>query len=122
MNNITIHGRITRDPELKTYTNRKNESGSMCNFTVAVNRSVGEDADFFNCTAFGKSGETISKWFHKGDGIVVSGEMQGNKKNDKTYWGIVVRNWDFAEKKDGASKPSNDVPNGFEELNEDVPF
>lgn len=122
MNNITIHGRLTRDPELKTYKNKKGETGSMCNFSVAVNRTMGEDADFFNCTAFGKSGENVSKWFHKGDGIVLSGEMQSNKKNDKTYWGIVVRNWDFAEKKDGASKASSDVPPSFDELNDAVPF
>lgn len=47
MNSINIYGRLVRDPELKAYTNSKGESNTMCNFTVAVNRRFGDDADFF---------------------------------------------------------------------------
>ena len=123
MNNIVIHGRLTRDPELKTYKTRKGDSGQICNFTVAVDKRIGEGADFFSCTAFGKSAENVNKWFHKGDGIVVSGEMTSNKKDDRTYWGISVQSWDFAEKKNtDASGSASDTPPTFEEVDESVPF
>lgn len=80
MNSINIYGRLVRDPELKAYTNSKGESNTMCNFTVAVNRRFGDDADFFNCTIFGKRAEVIDKFFRKASRIAVSGEMQCNKK------------------------------------------
>lgn len=126
MNNIVIHGRLTRDPELKSYTTKKGEPGQVARFGVAVNRRFGEETDFFDCSAFNKSGETIASCFHKGDGIVLSGEMQSRKTDDKTYWSIKVDSWDFAEKKgseNGAqSATGGNVPESMEEIDEDVPF
>lgn len=126
MNNIVIHGRLTRDPELKSYTTNKGEPGQVARFGVAVNRRFGEETDFFDCSAFNRSGETIAKWFHKGDGIVLSGEMQSRKTDDKTYWSVKVDSWDFAEKKgseNGAqSATGGNVPESMEEIDEDVPF
>ena len=132
MNNIVIHGRLTRDPESKSYTNSKGETGTMVSFSVAVNRRFGEEVDFFNCTCFGKSGEALAKWFRKGDGIVVSGEMQSSKGKKKdtekiTYWNLIVQNWDFAEKKDKDSSTQSSQPTGkpddtFEQIEEEVPF
>lgn len=131
MNNITIHGRLTRKPELKQYNNAKGEPGTLCKFSVAVNRRFGDEADFFDCTVFGRSGEAVEKYFDKGDGIVLSGEMQsrkGTREDTKnvTYWSIVVQSWDFAEKKNGSgssgSEPIDRGPQTFEEMEEDIPF
>lgn len=126
MNNIVIHGRLTRDPELKSYTTSKGEPGQVAQFGVAVNRRFGDEVDFFNCSVFGKSGEVVAKWFHKGDGIVLSGEMQSRKNDDKTYWGVKVDNWDFAEKKgaeNGAQAATGqNVPDSMEQIEEEVPF
>ena len=127
MNRITIHGFLTRDPELKTYTTARGDDGSVCNFSVAVNRNFGEDADFFTCKCFGKRGEAINKFMSKGSEILVSGEMQSRKYEDRegnkrTAWEILVGEFDFCGKR-GESKPSNDVPAGFEERDEDdLPF
>ena len=60
MNNVSLIGRLTKDPEL-----RHTQSGSpTTNFTLAVNRAFtnqqGErEADFINCVAWGKLAETI---------------------------------------------------------------
>lgn len=131
MNNITIHGRLTRKPELREYNNAKGDVNTLCRFSVAVNRRFGDETDFFDCTCFGKSGESIEKWFNKGDGIVLSGEMQSSKgrredTKNVTYWNIIVQNWDFAEKSGAASSGSapgpDRGPQTFEEMEEDIPF
>ncbi len=133
MNNITIHGRLTRDPEFGTYTTAKGETKSNCKFTVAVDRRIGEETDFFNCITFGALSNVIDKHFSKGKEIVVSGEMQCNpykaKDGTKRYpWSLVVNQFDFCgskKDKEGASK-QDDVPPGYEGSEmveeEDLPF
>ena len=75
MNSIIIHGRLVRDPELKT-----GGSGvEFCKFTVAVDRRKKDDpTDFFDCTAFGKTGAAIAQYLKKGREILVSGRMESN--------------------------------------------
>lgn len=97
MNSITIHGRLTRDPELKT-----SQAGTeFCRFSVASDRYNGKEkvADFFDCTAFGAKGVAISKFFQCGQDIVVVGEMTSNRTEKDgskvTYWGVAVRDFDF---------------------------
>ena len=75
MNSICIHGRLTRNPELKSYRNSKGADNSLCRFSVAVNRNYGDDADFFNCTVFGKRAEVIDKYFSKGSEIIIRGRI-----------------------------------------------
>lgn len=56
MNKIVICGRLTKDPELRT----TNNGTEVCGFTVAVDRRVKKndkkEADFIDCTAWGKPG------------------------------------------------------------------
>jgi single-strand DNA-binding protein len=111
MNHISIHGRLTRNPEMKSFEG-KNGTESLCNFSVAVDRSYGEETDFFNCSIFGKRAEVIHKFFSKGSEIALEGEMQMRTvtKDDekRTYWGIRVSNFDFCGKKsDADSKPKS---------------
>lgn len=125
MNNITLHGRLVRDPELKEIQ-VKDGSTSVCNFTVAVDRDYGEETDFFNCKSFGKAAEAINKFFHKGKEILLTGEMQCRKYKDKDgnnryAWEVAVRKFEFCGKKDDAA--ASDTPEGFEAINdEDIPF
>ena len=50
MNNVSLIGRLTKDPELRFAAG----SGSaVCRFTVAVNRQFKKDeTDFIGCVAF----------------------------------------------------------------------
>ena len=130
MNNITIHGRLTRDPELKDYKTKKGETGQTCKFSVAVDRRFGEETDFFSCVTFGKLSEVIDKYFSKGSEIVVSGEMQCNpyeaKDGTKKYpWTLVVSQFDFCggKKDKSGSSGQDDIPEGFEAVEDpDLPF
>lgn len=105
LNTIMIHGRLTRDPELK-----QTQSGvSVCGFSVAVDRSYarqGEEkqTDFFSVTAWRGLAEMISKYFTKGKEIVVWGAMQSRKYtdkngNDRTAWEILANGVDFCGSK-----------------------
>lgn len=120
LNHIAIHGRLVRDPE-----NRQTPSGvSVCNFTVAVDRSFtrqGEEkqTDYFDCVAWRGLADTISKYFTKGKEIVVLGEMQSRKWQDKegnnrTAWEIIASGVDFCGSKsnssnDGVTAPATDA-------------
>lgn len=80
LNKVIIMGRLTRDPEMRQTT-----SGvTMCRFSVAVdrqfkNQQTGErEADFINCVAWRQTAEFISRYFHKGNMILV----EGNLRND----------------------------------------
>jgi len=128
MNQIIIHGRLTRDPETKTVS-VKNETTTVCKFSVAVDRTFGEGADFFNCQAWGKTGEIVDKFFNKGKEIIVSGSMECNpfdgKDGKKVYpWQLNVARIEFCgSKKDSAGAAPN-LPDGIElaEDDDDIPF
>ena len=67
MNQVGLVGRITKDPELRYY----NEKRPYAVFTLAINRSYKNnqgnvDADFIQCTAWGRLAETIAKHCGKG--------------------------------------------------------
>ena len=77
MNNVTLVGRLTRDPELRTVS-----TGNMtCSFSIAVNRQFtnasGErETDFINCVIWGKQAENLCKYCTKGSLIGVQGRIQ----------------------------------------------
>ena len=83
---VIIVGNITRDPEL-----RSTPSGTqVCGFSVAVNRNYRdgsgeqkENVSFFDCSAWGKSGELIAQYAKKGSGILVSGRLEQRSWEDK---------------------------------------
>ena len=127
MNKIIIKGRLTHDPEL-----RNTDSGvPVCSFDVAVNRRFDkETADFFRCTAWRKTGEIVSQYFTKGKEILLSGEMQSRKYEDKEgnkriAWDINVDEIDFCgNKSDNVAAHSDQpafVPDPIEG-DEDLPF
>ena len=111
LNFSAIHGRLTRDVEV-----RRTGSGiSVANFTVAVDRDVkGQDGnketDFFDCVAWRGTADFVSKYFHKGSQIIVAGKMQSRKWTDKngqsrTSWELVADNIYFCgSKQDNAQQ------------------
>lgn len=135
MNRVIEIGRTTKDIELKT-----TPSGtSVVSFSIAVKRNFknGEgnyDSDFFDCTAFNKLAETISKYVHKGDMLGVVGRLQTrsytNKEgNNRKVTEIVVEEIEFlTPKKEDPVKVDfkmEDVdPFSFKEFGDDeeLPF
>ena len=81
LNNVFLIGRLTRDMEIK-YSN-----GGMAigRFSLAVNRSKKtgdkweDEANFFDCTLFGKTAETMNQYLTKGKQVAVSGELRQSR-------------------------------------------
>jgi single-strand DNA-binding protein len=80
INNVTLVGRLARDPELK----KTNSGKSVCSFSVAVSRDY-KDAegnyptDFINCVAWEQRADYLSQYAHKGDLIGVIGSWETRK-------------------------------------------
>ena len=91
MNKVILIGRLTRDPEVR-YGQGGNQT-AVARFSIAVDRRFkreGEpDADFFNCTAFGKQAEFVERYLHKGTKMVVVGRIQNdnytNREGQQVY-------------------------------------
>lgn len=109
LNKIIVHGRITKDIELK----RTNSGKGVTNFSVAVDRDRknpdGErDVDFLDVVAWDKTAEFISKYFSKGSEIVLSGRLQVRTWKDEAGSSrraaeIVVESVDFCGTKKESS-------------------
>ncbi len=85
MNKVILMGRLTRDPEVR-YTQTNNTL--VATFSIAVNRRFVREgdtvtADFFNVTAWSKTGEFVSKYFKKGQQVAVVGRLQNRNWDDQ---------------------------------------
>lgn len=95
-------GRLARDPEVRV------GEKTIGRFSIAVDRrfkAEGQpEADFFNCTTFGKQAEFVEKYLHKGTKVIIVGRLQNdnytNKEGQKVYSvQIIVDEIEFAESK-----------------------
>lgn len=85
MNHITIMGRLTADPEVKS-----TQSGiSVVSINVAVERDYADketkkrETDFIHVTAWRNTADFIGKYFSKGRMILVEGSLQQRNFEDK---------------------------------------
>jgi single-strand DNA-binding protein len=120
MNKVILMGRLTRDPEVR-YAQSGNQM-AIARFSIAVDRRFkreGEpDADFFNCTAFGKQAEFVERFLHKGTKIVTCGRIQNDNytnKDGQMVYGvrIMVDEIEFAESKNASGNNDNFGGNNF---------
>lgn len=129
MNKCVMIGRVTKDLELKQTT----AGNSVAEFSLAVKRSFknanGEyESDFFNCVAFSKSAETISRYVNKGDQIGIEGRLQTrnytNSEGRKIYvTEIIVENFEFLQtKKADEQKTSQPVFKELDPFDNELPF
>lgn len=151
MNKVILMGRLTRDPEVRYSTGAT--PMAIARFSLAVDRrrktqnSNEPDADFFNCTAFGKQAEFVEKYLKQGTKILLTGRVQNDnytgRDGTKVYSvQIIVEEMEFAESKSAQgqsrqqsrhqAQPEYDmhgqpVGNGFVQVpdnldDEDLPF
>ena len=139
LNCVTLMGRLTADPELRTTTSGK----EVATFCIAVDRSFvkpGEQrqADFINIVAWEKTAKFIRDYFSKGSMIAIQGAIQTRNYEDKngnkrTAFEVIAREVSFCgDKKENSSTAQNSstAPNldvaadDFEEIDtdEDLPF
>ena len=120
MNNVSLIGRLTQDPELRT----TGSGASTCSFTIAVDgRPINGEphTDFIRCVAWSNQAENLCKYQHKGSQIGVTGHIQTGsytaQDGTKRYTTDVVANQvTFL-----GSKASNDADETNYDVSNDAP-
>jgi single-strand DNA-binding protein len=110
-NRVILMGHLTRDPELRNLTNT-----TVCDFSLAVNRQwkddqgeIREEVLFIDCSAFGRTGQTIGENLTKGRPIHVDGrlkldqwEQEDGQRRSKIR--VVVEQFRFVDAKPGSTR------------------
>lgn len=136
MNSVDISGRMTREPEVRYAADKP-----FAKFCLAVNRRFKQDgqpnADFINCTAFGKMAEFVEKYGRKGVKFEVHGRWQTgsykNKDGNTVYTNdCMVESIEFAESKSSSGQEngtqgqsensSNEWMSIPDSIDEELPF
>ena len=135
MNNVILKGRLVADPEL-----RQTQSNiSVVRFKIAVDKYTGKDgekaADFIDCNAWRGTAEFISKYFTKGQEILIRGQIHNKnwESNGVKHFSyeVTAENAEFCGSKasnvqpqQNNSVPADFDPSSFEEILSDgpVPF
>ena len=125
MNKFFCMCRLVKDPEIR-YTN---DSKCVARFDIAINRKFAKqgetDADFFTCTAFGKTAESLEKCnVTKGTKLLLEAEVRNNNYTDKDgvkRYGtqVLVNSFEFCESK-GNAAPAKTDNDGFVAVPDDV--
>ena len=122
LNKVMLIGRLTRDPEVRTFQN----GGKVAAFGFAVNnrrknQQTGQwedepvflDCEAFNRGEFGKTADLIEQYLHKGHQAYIEGHLKLDQWNDKqsgekrSKIKIVVDNVQFLEpRRDDGSRSS----------------
>lgn len=111
LNRITLVGRLTRDPELRTTTNGKN----FATFAIAVNKRIKpqdpneRDADFFNVKVWGQTADYVNSYLTKGRLVAVDGRIESRKYTDQQ--GNQREIWEVtADNVSGLDRPKDETP------------
>lgn len=108
LNKVILMGRLTADPELK----HTPSNVAVCTFSLAVNRRFNRnETDFIDIVTWRQQAEFVSKYFSKGQQMVVVGALQtrtwedknGNKRKSVE---VVVDEVHFADSKRTAGNTS----------------
>jgi single-strand DNA-binding protein len=119
-NRVILMGNLTRDPEIKYLPSQT----VVCDFSLAVNRkwknadgNEQEEVLFIDCTAFGRTGQTIGESLTKGRPIHIEGrlkfeqwEQEDGQRRSKIR--VVVEQFRFVDAKPGSGKSGNGKPAG----------
>lgn len=128
LNQISVQGRIVRDPELRRTASGK----AVTSFTLACdrdfkNQQTGEkEVDFIECVAWGGTAEMVEKYFHKGQMAVATGRLQLRDWTDKNgqkrrQAEILVNSIYFCGSKESGTQASSVADNGYSATAYQVP-
>lgn len=104
LNKVLLMGNLTRDPELRVTP----KGTPICQFSLAINRQFKmesgesrEEVIYVDIEAWGKQGETISKYCTKGRPLYVEGRLRldqwedKNTKEKRSRMKVVLENFQF---------------------------
>ncbi len=125
MNKVILMGRLVRDPEVRYMQNEN--STAVARFSFAVPRKFktdGQDCDFINCVAFGKTAEFIEKYARQGIKLLLEGHWQTgsytNKYGVKVYTNdCIVESCEFAESKNTSQQNTQSRPDPMPQTDSD---
>ena len=113
INNVTLVGRLTRDPELR-YTP---SNVAVATFSLAVNRNCknqagDREADFISCIMWRQQAENFANWCKKGNLVGITGRIQtrsyDNQQVQRIYvTEVVAESFQTLEKKDNSANQSS---------------
>ena len=123
LNKVIVNGRLTVHPELK-----QTQSGvPVCTFGLAIQRDK-DHTEFFDCVAWKNTAEFVSKYFAKGDGILIDGHIgtsewttqDGSKRKAVK---IVADSVSFADAKKPAEPKAESASADVDcSMDDDLPF
>lgn len=125
MNLVILKGRLTKSPTLLF-----GKSGTgYTSINVAVDRyskDKDSNADFINCTAFGKTAELIAERFTKGQEIIIEGNLKVDvfEKDDKREYktSVLIQRVEFCGSKKNENKETEEGPNETNPNSDEFPF
>lgn len=126
MKNITIAGTVGKDAE-----QRRTQSGdAVLGWSVAVDDGYGEKKStiWFDCSLWGKRGDTLSQFIKKGTKVAVSGELGTRIHDGKTYLMVSVQNVTLMGSKPAEQSSTKDQDKGgtygnfSRDLDDEIPF
>ena len=111
MNNASLTGRITRDPEIN-YT--QNQIPFVI-FTLAVDRDYKDKdgkipVDFISCVAWNSQAEFISKYVKKGNLLELTGSIQTRSYQNQQGENRVITEVVLDTVKNMTPKPKEEIP------------
>jgi single-strand DNA-binding protein len=131
MKSITIAGNIGKDAVTRTTPNGEKVTG----WSVAVEERNGQDrrSIWFDCTIWGKRGESLAQYLTKGGKVAVSGELSTRDHEGKTYLTIRVEQVTLlGGKPDGERQERGQQSSGYgaggsansgrSNMDDDIPF
>ena len=128
INRVVLTGRLTRDPELRSFPSGM----SVCSLRLAFNTRKkdqatgewGEKSNFIDVSIWGRQGELASQYLSKGRAVALDGrlewrEFQDSNGNNRQAIEVVADNVEFLGGRDegqgggqqsGGFTPRSDIP------------
>ena len=123
---FNICGRVTRDPE--------QTGNGPVKFSIAVDQGLGQNKRgvFYDCTAWGKTGERVLNGWTKGKPMLATGRVEQDEWTDKTTGQkrqkvfLVVESAHFvpsdASARGNREPAPEQVDRGFDDGDSSIPF
>lgn len=110
LNLVILSGRLVEDPDM---VETKNSGLSICRFTIAVNRHMGdgnEKTAFVPVTVFDKQAEICHQYLTKGRSVMVRCELETSTyesdQGKRKRFDFVAREVNFLDKPESTDKPA----------------
>ena len=121
MKTIAISGNIGKDAVTRTTGN----GDKVTSWPVAVEERNGQDKRtiWFDCTLWGKRGESLAPYLTKGGKVSVSGDLSTREHEGKTYLTIKVDQVTLlGGKRDDAEQSHRAPAGGRSDMDDAIPF